>query len=131
MSVFRREVVAAGQRRPQHHQHRVRRPREVYLHGVQRLRHLQLHRDTAGGLHQRRHGCVLHGGLPGHLHHHHGPERHAAVHDEQPSEENRESHQRVFPNRGRREAAEGVRDRQTHPDHNVGQNFGAGEGDSV
>lgn len=124
-------MVAAGQRHPKHNQHRVCRPGEVHVHGVQCARQLQLHGDAACRLHQRRHGRVLHGGLSGHLHHHHGPERHTPLHDEQPPEEDGESHQRILPHRGRREAAEGLRDRQTDPHHHLSQDAGAGQGHAV
>lgn len=101
------------------------------MHVHQRPWHRQWHGDPARGLHQRRHGRVLHGGVSGHLHHHHDPERHTPLHDEQPPEEDREGHQRVLPHGGRRETAEGLRDRQADPHHHLGQDAGAGQGHPV
>lgn len=90
--VLRWQVAADRRWHPQHHRHQVRRPGKVHVHGVQRARQRQLHGDHARGLTQRGPGGLLCGRVPRHLHHHHDPQHHAPLHDEQPPEEDREGH---------------------------------------
>lgn len=128
----RREVADWGERGPEHHCCLLRGPWTLHLRRLQCRRWEQeLHHHCACSPQQQRPRPVLRHRLPGGLHHHHDPQRGAAVHGQQPPQEDGESHQRVLPHRGRREAAEGVWGRQADSHHHVSQDAGVGQGHAV